>query len=164
MIYTERLQIRKYTLLDAPFIYELMNSEGWLKNIGNRNINSIADAEAYLERHYLSIYSSQGFGPYKVLLKDSSTAIGSCGLYKRDNLDFPDIGFAFLPEFVGQGYALEAAKAIMKYASEELKIEKIVGITLPENITSVKLLKKIGLAEIGTYNFEYVEELLLFST
>lgn len=139
-IETERLLIRKYTLKDAPFIYELMNSEGWLKYIGDRDIKNIEDAEAYLLKNYLSIYETQGFGPYLVSLKDE-TAIGSTGFYKRPNLDDPDIGFAFLPEFANKGYAFEAASAVMKFASEVLGIQKIVGFTLPNNEPSIKLLK-----------------------
>lgn len=139
-----------------------MNSEGWLKNIGDRNINSVQEAESYLLKNYMSSYEQQGFGPYSVSLKDG-TFIGSAGLYKRENLDHPDIGFAFLPEFVKKGYASEAAGAVMKYASEELGIQKIVGFTVPDNASSIKLLKKLGLSEIGTYSYGDSEELLLFS-
>ncbi len=163
MIQTERLELREYTLKDAPFIFKLMNSEGWLKNIGDRNIKTIEDAEAYLQKNYLSSYEKNGFGPYLVSLKDDGTPLGSAGLYKRDNLEYPDVGFAFLSEFGNKGYAFEASKAVMKFASEELKLQTIVGITLPENLSSIKLLKKLGLSEIGTHTFENGEELLLFS-
>ncbi len=159
---TDRLLLRQYVLSDAPFIYKLMNSEGWLKNIGDRGIKNIEDAEAYMQKNYLSSYEKHGFGPYLVSLKDG-TPIGSSGLYKRNNLEHPDVGFAFLSEFGNKGYAFESTKAVMKYAAEKLKLQTIVGITLPENISSVKLLKKLGLSEIGTYKYEDGEELLLFS-
>lgn len=159
-IETDRLIIRKYTSEDAPFIYKLMNSEGWLKYIGDRSINSVEDAEEYLYKNYLNSYEKHDFGPYLVILKDG-TIIGSAGLYKRENLDNPDIGFAFLPEFMNKGYAFEAARAVMNYASEELSIQKIVGFTVPDNASSIKLLKKLGLSEIGTYSYVEGEELLL---
>ncbi|SRX55646.1 GNAT family N-acetyltransferase [Aequorivita sp. CIP111184] len=163
MFQTERLELREYTLKDAPFIFELMNSEGWLKNIGDRNINSIEDAENYMLKNYISSYEKHGFGPYLVSIKEDGTTIGSAGLYKRENLNFPDVGFAFLAEFGKKGYAFEAAKAVLQFAAENLKIQTIVGIVLPENISSIKLLKKLGLMEIGTYKYEDGEELLLFS-
>ncbi len=163
MIQTERLELREYTLKDAPFIFKLMNSEGWLKNIGDRNIKTIEDAEAYMQKNYLSSYEKHGFGPYLVSLKEDGTPLGSAGLYKRDNLEYPDVGFAFLPEFANKGYAFEAANAVMQFAAETLKIETIVGITIPENFSSIKLLKKLGLSEFGTYTYEDGEELLLFS-
>lgn len=164
-IETERLLIRQYTIKDAPFIYKLMNSEGWIQNIGDRNIKTIEDAEAYMQKNYLSSYEKHGFGPYLVSLKADGTPLGSAGLYKRENLEHPDVGFAFLSEFANKGYAIKSSKAVMKFAAETLKLETIVGITLPQNISSIKLLKKLGLSEVGTYTYESEnsEELLLFS-
>lgn len=162
MIETERLTLREYTLGDAPFIYKLMNSEGWINNIGDRNIKTIAMAEEYLRTNYLGSYEKYGFGPYLVSLKNG-TPIGSAGLYKREGLDHPDIGFAFMPEFANQGYAYESAKAILDFVSEKLHLKTIVAITLETNLSSIKLLKKLGLVEIGTYIYGNGEELLLFS-
>lgn len=162
MLTTERLQLREYRIADAPFIHKLMNSEGWLKNIGDRKIHSTADAQAYMEKNYLPLYEKFGFGPFLVSLKDG-TPIGSAGLYKRDSLDHPDVGFAFLPEYGNRGYAFEAASAVMEYATNHLQLKTIVGITLENNESSIKLLKKLGLREIGTFTYEDGEELLLFS-
>src|SRR5690606_22194730 len=105
MIETERLFLREYTLEDAPFIFKLMNSDGWLKNIGDRHIKTVKDAEAYMQKFYLNSYVENGFGPFLVSLKETGVPIGSSGLYKRDNLEHPDVGFAFLPEFGKKGYA-----------------------------------------------------------
>lgn len=163
MIETERLILRKYTLEDAPFVYMLMNSEGWLKNIGDRNIKSVADAENYIQTNYFSIYEKYGYGPYLVSLKTTREPIGSAGLYKRNNLDYPDIGFAFLSKYFNQGFAYESASAVLKFASEKLRIYKVFGFTLEENKESIKLLKKLGLSEDGVYTYEDGEELLLFS-
>lgn len=159
---TDRLIIRKYTRDDAAFIFDLLNSEGWLKYIGDRNINTIEDAKCYLENNYLTCYNKQEYGPYLVLLKNG-TPIGSAGLYKREDLASPDIGFAFLPEFMNKGYAYEAASAVMEYAFEELGLTGIVGFTLPDNVPSIKLLQKLGLSKIGYYNYGVDENLILFS-
>ncbi len=162
-IETNRLLLRQYTLNDVPFIYKLMNSEGWIKNIGDRNIKTVEDAEAYMLKNYLSSYEKHGFGPYLVSLKEDGTPLGSAGLYKRDSLEHPDVGFAFLPEFANKGYAFEAASAVMEFAATTLGIKTIVGITLESNLSSIKLLKKLGLSEVGTFTYEDGEELLLFS-
>lgn len=163
MIETERLRLRKFTLMDASFIYKLMNTEGWLQNIGDRKIRSVMDAENYIQANYLNVYKKYGYGPYLVSLKKTGEPIGSAGLYKRDNLDYPDIGYAFLPEFWNKGFAYEAASAVLKYASEELNISKILAFTLKENSNSIKLLKKLGLSEAGNYTYQDGEELVLFS-
>ncbi len=142
---TERLNIRPFTLQDTAFIIELVNSEGWLKYIGDRNIKTTTDAEAYLSNGPIKSYTQNNFGLWMVELKDSHTPIGMCGLIKRDSLPNPDIGFAFLPAFEKQGYAFEAAQATMQYATHVLKLTTVLAITLPENSSSIKLLNKIGL-------------------
>ncbi|PKA84594.1 RimJ/RimL family protein N-acetyltransferase [Ulvibacter sp. MAR_2010_11] len=164
-ITTERLLLRRFTLLDAAFIYKLMNSPGWLQYIGDRNISSVKDAENYIEKHYLSSYETSGFGAFIVELKETGTAIGSSGLYKRDYLEHPDIGFAFLPEYSGKGYAFEAASATLEFARNTLKMHTFLAITLPENKDSIKLLNKLGLRAIDKVTMkDEDEELLLFST
>ena len=105
---TERLNIRPFTLQDAAFIIELVNSEGWLKYIGDRNIKNTTDAEAYLANGPIKSYAQHNFGLWMVERKNNQTPIVMCGLIKRDTLPNPDIGFAFLPAFEKQGYAFEA--------------------------------------------------------
>lgn len=163
MIETERLHLRNYTLTDAPFVFSLLNSEGWLKNIGDRKIRTVGDAENYIEMNYFSNYEKYGYGPYLVSLKETGTPIGSAGLYKREGLENPDVGYAFLPQFWNNGFAFEAADAVMQFALNELNIKKIAGITLPDNISSINLLRKLGFTEIGNYAYEDGETLLLFS-
>ncbi|MCH9662018.1 MAG: GNAT family N-acetyltransferase [Bacteroidetes bacterium] len=164
-IVTDRLQLENTALTHAPFYYELFNSEGWLQYIGNRNINSIKDAETYLAEKQIPLFKKHGYGNCTVFLKDSKIPIGSCGLYKREQLEHPDIGFAFLPEFIGKGYGYEAAHAMMEYAKKDLNITKIFGFTVDYNHASIALLTKLGFQEKGTFTFEDdPEELLLFST
>ena len=86
-----------------------------------------------------------------------------CGIIKRDNLENPDIGFAFLPEFTGKGLAFEIANATMKYAKDQLKLPAIFAITVSANKTSIKLLEKIGMEFIKPFCFpENNEELMLY--
>lgn len=161
---TDRLVIRQIRLSDAPFYVQLFNSEGWLKYIGDRNVHTVAEAEAYIQKHYLSSYEQHGYGSFAVILKGQDKMIGACGLYKREQLEHADIGFAYLPEYMGKGYGFEAAQAVMDYAQHELEMETILGFTVDYNLASIALLKKLGLKEAGTFRFEDDdEELLLFS-
>ena len=165
-IETERLLLRKIEVTDAPFFYELFSSEGWMQFIGDRNIQTVVDAEQQIKEKYIPSYTLNGYGSYLVIEKDSEKAIGTCGIYKRSNLDHPDIGFAFLPEFLRKGYGYEAANAILEHAYKVLKMNKILAFTLPKNIASIKLLEKLGLQSQGTYMTEgdTSEELWLFSS
>jgi len=163
MIQTPRLTLRELTPDDAPFMLELLNSPGWLTYIGDRNVHNLADARQYLEERNIPSYEKNGFGFYAVVHTEDEVVIGTCGLAQRDFLDDPDIGFAFLPQYAGQGYALEAAQAVMNFAQEDLGLTRILAFTLPSNEPSIRLLEKIGLHNIGTINIpDDPEELLLF--
>ena len=160
---TERLSLREFNTTDATFIIQLLNSKGWLKFIGDRHIKTIEQAENYLTNGPMKSYSVNGFGLSMVELKNTHTPIGMCGLIKRDNLPDIDIGFAFLEEFMGNGYAFEIAQATINFAKESLKKETILAITLPTNVRSINLLKKIGMKFEKNFSFEgSTEELMLF--
>jgi RimJ/RimL family protein N-acetyltransferase len=160
---TDRLTIRQLTLADAPFIVELVNTPGWLRFIGDRNIKTDEQAENYLTNGPLASYAQNGFGLYGVELKSAKTLIGMCGLIKRETLPNPDIGFAFLPEAMGKGFAFEAANAVMSLAINTLKLPTVLAITLPDNNSSRKLLEKIGLKFVRMMLSPETEELMLYS-
>ena len=145
VIETERLILRKFTLEDAPFVLELVNTSAWLQFIGDRNVYTVEESENYLRNGNLKSYAEHGFGFYLVATKESNEAIGMCGLVKRDSLEDIDIGFAFLPNSIGKGYGYEAASATLDYALNVLKLGRIVAIVDPQNASSIALIKKIGL-------------------
>lgn len=143
-ICTQRLRLRRVTLHDAPFILKLVNDPDWLTYIGDKNVNNLEDAENYIKYGPLAMYEQFGFGLMLVELKHSAEPIGSCGLLQRDYLDCPDIGFAFMPAFRGQGYAYEAALGIMDEAKAQ-HIVRIAGLTSLNNEASMGLLRKLGM-------------------
>jgi RimJ/RimL family protein N-acetyltransferase len=162
---TKRLVISKFDLDDASFFKELVNTPNWLKYIGDRNIKTIKDAEIRIKEGHLKSYETNGFGFYKLLLKDENhKPIGTCGLIKRDALEHVDIGFAMLPDYEGKGFGYESSKAIMELAKNKFKLNKIVAITLENNVSSIHLLEKLGLTfEKKVKPFDDNEELLLFA-
>jgi len=141
---TQRLTIRELNLADAPFILELVNTPGWLQYIGDRKIHSTIDAEKYLLEGPLNSYKKNGFGLYMVERTQDNIALGICGLLKREYLEFPDLGFAFLPEHFGHGYAYEATDACLTMATTTFGFNSVQAITTPNNQSSISLLKKIG--------------------
>jgi RimJ/RimL family protein N-acetyltransferase len=155
---TNRLSLKEFTREDAFFIIELLNSPGWLQFIGDRNVKTNEQAIAYLENGPLKSYSDNKFGLWMVELKETKTAIGMCGLIKRDSLENPDIGFAFLPSYVGKGYAFEIASATLAFAKDTLGIQKISAITVGSNSRSIRLLEKTGFRFIKTFRFPGSEE------
>lgn len=141
---TERLIIREMTTDDAAFVLELINTPKFHKYIADRGVRTVEQAERYIEERFSANYEKNGFGMLAVCLRDG-TPIGNCGFVSRDTLPGPDIGFAFLPEYEGKGYALESARAMMQYGEKALGFADVFAITSLENESSIKLLEKLGL-------------------
>ena len=161
---TERLQLRRFCFDDSEFIISLLNSEGWLKYIGDRNVKTKEQGKNYLKNGPLKSYEQNGFGLSMVETKDGRP-IGMCGLIKRDYLKRPDIGFAFLPEYSSMGYGFEIASAVLVHARNQLNLPIILAITVPNNVKSIGLLEKVGLRFVKSFRTEPgAEELMLYST
>jgi len=141
---TNRLQLCRLTLKDAPFILELVNDPAWIRFIGDRGIRTLKAAKEYIKNGPKKSYAQFGFGLYLVKLKDSDIPMGMCGLLRRDTLDDVDIGFAFLPQYTGKGYASEAAKVVLDHARNILGMKRILAITSVDNNNSIRLLEKLG--------------------
>lgn len=147
---TDRLVIRKLELDDAAFILDLLNQPSFIRFIGDRGVRGLEDARTYIEDRALSSYEKNGFGPFAVELKASGLTIGIVSLLDREELDDVDVGFAFLPDSWRQGFASEASSAVLEYAFSELGLRRVIAITQPDNIASIRTLEKMGLTFDGT--------------
>jgi len=145
VIETKRLNLRWLAETDDEFILDLLNQPSWLEYIGDRGVRNLDDARAYIHNGPLAMISQHGFGLYLVELKDTGMPMGLCGLLKREALDDVDIGFAFLPDYCGLGYAREAANACLEYAGAHIGLERLVAITVPTNQSSIRLLESLGM-------------------
>lgn len=162
---TERLTISPVSIQDAPFILKLFNTPKWIKNIGNRNINTVQEAEDYIRMKMLPPLLKLGFSNYIVTRKSDQQKIGTCGLYDREGIEGIDIGFAFLPEFEKQGYAFESVSKLKRVGLQEFQISELSAITLKDNIGSQNLLNKIGLTFKKMVRMPNdPKELMLFTT
>ena len=153
---TQRLALATLILDHAAFIHQLLNTPGWLEFIGDRNVRSEAEAYTYINK----INENPAVNYWTVCLPDEPAPIGVISLIQRDYLDFPDIGFAFLPEFGGNGYAFEAASAILDHLRGESHYPRLYAVTLPGNTASIRLLVKLGFHFQRPETFEHQEKLL----
>jgi RimJ/RimL family protein N-acetyltransferase len=137
---TERLVIRPIEIGDASFMLQLLNTEGWIKFIGDRKVHSIEEASVYIQK----FVTNPNFHYHTIYLKSNATPIGVLSFLKRDEYEFPDLGFALLPDFERSGFAYEAASAYLNHFKSNSEIKQIIGITKEINIKSIQLLEKLG--------------------
>ncbi|MBL4708380.1 MAG: GNAT family N-acetyltransferase [Flavobacteriales bacterium] len=137
---TKRITLKELESEDSLFILELLNTDGWLKFIGDRNIQNEEDALNYIEK----IKSNSAVTYWVVQLNENGNKLGIITLIKREDFDFYDLGFAFLPQFENNGYAYEASDAVMNFIIELTDLRIILASTMPENKSSIKLIEKLG--------------------
>ena len=141
---TGRLTIRPFELGDCDFVIRLLNEPSFIANIADKGVRNREQAAAYLNEGPLKAYREHGHGLYLVALRESGQPIGMCGLIKRDCFQEVDLGYAFLPEFTGQGYAQEAGRAVLEYGARSLGLKTVIAIVLPANKPSTTLLERLG--------------------
>lgn len=142
---TERLLIRPVSVDDADIIFQLYNMPNFIKFIGNKNINSLSDAENYIRSKFLPQIEKLGFGNYILVLKEGDQKIGSVGIFQREGLDVADIGFSVLEKYEGKGLMFEAAQKVRSMVMENFGLNKISAITSKDNFSSQKLIERLGL-------------------
>ncbi len=143
---TERLLLRPTGLDDAEFILQLLNTPGWLKFVGDRNVHDEKQAAQYIQDRMLPQLDRLGHSNNTIIRKEDGAKVGCCGLYDRDGIDGLDIGFALLPEYERMGYAYEASQAVIDYGKLHFNLNLVNAITDPQNLPSQKLLTKLGLS------------------
>jgi ribosomal-protein-alanine N-acetyltransferase len=146
LIETDRLALRELQAgLDETFVLELLSSRGFIENIGDRGVRDLESARRYILEGPGASYAQNGYGLWRVARREDDTPVGICGLVRRDGLEAPDVGYAFLEETWGRGYAVEAASATLDYARGVLGLGLILAITKPGNQASIRVLEKIGM-------------------
>ncbi|PHS15395.1 MAG: hypothetical protein COA86_13980 [Kangiella sp.] len=160
LIKSTRLVIREFNHEDAEFIIKLLNEPSFIENIADKGIKNQQDAIKYLNDGPIASYKKFSFGLWLVELlpeahsKRNPIPIGMCGLLKREELEDVDLGYAFLPNYCGKGYAEESAKVVLETAKKQFNLNRVVAITKVGNQSSEKLLGKLG--------FNYEKRLQLY--
>lgn len=149
---TPRLQIVPIQESDHAFIKALMNSPGWLRYIGDRKIRDMAAAQAYIHNNLRASYIKYGHGLMKLISSVNNNTVGICGLLQRDYLNAPDLGFAILPGYEGQGYIREGSSAILQHAKSAMGLSQVHAITTLDNHRCHHLLERLQFARIKEIN------------
>ena len=151
---TERLLIRPFRLEDVEVAYAMNADPEVVQYTGDGGVVSMAEMRRRIEEDVLGDYQKYGFGRMAVEWKATGEFIGFAGLKYLDDLAEVDLGYRFLKAFWGKGIATEAAKAILRYGFDVLGLKKIIGLVLPENAGSIRVLEKLHF----TFEKDFIED------
>jgi len=145
IVETSRLILRHIVTDDAAFILALLNDPSFLQYVGDKKVRNLESAKNYIVEGPVASYESFGYGLYLVELTRNREPIGICGILRRDFHDHAELGFALMPGYRGNGYAVEAVQATVDFARDKLRLTQIIAITDPGNVNSIKVLEKLGM-------------------
>lgn len=142
---TERLDLRPLTLANAADYWPLVRDADILRHVGEAPCTSLDAVRELLRSKPLADYANHGYGRLAVIRRDDGRFVGWCGLKYLPELDEVDIGYRFLRDCWGHGYASEAGAAVLQQGFTQLGLRRIVGLVVPDNLASVRVLQKLGL-------------------
>jgi RimJ/RimL family protein N-acetyltransferase len=143
---TERLRLRALTLDDLEAWHAISHDaeRAWF----GQAQSTLDDSRSNLERR-MAQQERDGFSLWAVELKASREVIGVAGLVHLQDGPEIEVGYRLLEPHWGNGYATEAARASIAFGLDELGLERIVAVTLPDNLASRRVLEKCGLTSVG---------------
>jgi len=157
-IETARLHLRMFTPNDLDDLMLIFGDPDVMKYLGIEAGTTLTreEVEVTLER-MIEFWANNGFGRWAIINKEDGRMIGLCGLRLLEGA--PELVYAIAKAYWGRGLATEAAKASLRYAFEELQLERIVAITRHGNTASIRVMKKIGMSyenEVNHYGVDGV--------
>jgi len=144
LVETNRLLLRMFEAGDLDSAFRLFNDEEVQKYLSSENRRTCEQMKFTL-RNLVKRWQERGFGLWCVSEKGSDKMFGYCGFQYLDKTPDVEVLFAFFKDYWGKGFATEAAKASLKFAFEELQLEKVFAVTHPKNTASRSVLEKIGM-------------------
>lgn len=145
---TRRLQLRAFTVDDATAFHDLNSNPDVMRYTGEAHSESVEQAREAIAAY--PDFDTVGYGRWGCELLETGEVIGFCGLKYLVELGETDVGFRFLPRYWGQGLATEACEATLAYAFDVLGLTQVIGLVLPENGASIRVLEKVGMRREGT--------------
>lgn len=144
---TKRLKQRAFAVTDADAFYALNGNKDVMRLTGEPPTKSVEEAREAIAAY--PDFDTIGYGRWACVLKETGQIIGFCGLKYLPEFDAVDLGYRFLPKFWGQGLATEACTASLQFGFDTLDLNQIIGLVLPENVASIRVLEKVGMQKEG---------------
>lgn len=155
-IETSRLRLRMFTPDDLDDLERLFSDPEVMLYLGVEAGKTLSreETEEALSS-FIQGWHQRGFGRWAVILKETKRFIGLCGLKLLEGQ--PELIYVLEKQYWGKGLATEAARAALRYGFEEVKLERIIAVTRPENVASQRVMQRLGMKWEGEGRYYGVE-------
>lgn len=151
---SERIFLRPYIQADFVQLHRILSDKETMYAWGHGF--SKKESQEWLDKQ-LAHYQQYGFGIWAIVEKQSGEIIGNAGLnYAEINLkgktqEVVEIGYLLHHDFWDKGYGSEAARMCVKYGFETLGLEEVYCLIKEDNLSSLKVAKKLSMQKVGEY-------------
>lgn len=156
---TNRFYLREIMEQDLPGMFALDADPEVHRYLGNKPVTSVQETEIIIQ-NVRKQYQDNGIGRWAIIDKNTAAFIGWSGLKLEKNLrkgvEYYDLGYRLRREYWGQGIASESAQLALDYGFGTLGLTEIFAAAQVANIASNKILQKVGLTFIETFDYEGV--------
>jgi RimJ/RimL family protein N-acetyltransferase len=147
---TPRLLIRPFVLDDAPVVNARLDSDPRQMQFTGSVKTLEETREALLRQIEWTQNHPHGCGKWAVVLRADNSIVGWCALVPLPGRpEDIEVGYIISPLFWGQGFATEAAAALVEYAFRELRRPAVYSMVNPQNHPSVRVTQKLGMNKVG---------------
>lgn len=149
---TEHFLVRFCTMADADDVAVFWNDQEVMKYIGDGSWGGdIPIVKKFLQKTIASYSKAPGYGDCAVVDKQSKKVVGLAGLELLAGSNEIEAGYILSREYWGRGFGTEILKGLIKYGFSQLQCEKIIAISVPENLASIKVMEKCGMHYVCQY-------------
>ncbi|MBW4577564.1 MAG: GNAT family N-acetyltransferase [Aphanothece sp. CMT-3BRIN-NPC111] len=158
LIDTARMRLRPLAKSDLDSLARIYSDPDVMKYRLYSQPASFEQTQESLQS-YLAHWERYGFGRWAVVHKPNQQFIGHCGLENLPILGEVELNYLLAKEYWGRGLTTEAARSLIKYGFETLKLQGLVALAKPENLASLRIMQKIGMQYervVQLYGVEWV--------
>ena len=145
LVSTARLHAREMRMDDCDQLFNLDSNPDVQKYTGQEPVKNKEQVIQTLKNRVFADYENHGYGRWSIFRKEDDAFIGWAGLKYLPEFKETDLGYRFLPEFWGKGYATEISEAIVEYGFNKLGLKRIIAVAMPENKASIRVIQKLGM-------------------
>ena len=141
---TPRLILRPFEVADIESSWVMNNDPEVSRYTGDGGVVSRDEMERRIREDVMGDYEKYGYGRMAVEVKGGARFIGFAGLKYLEDLQQVDLGYRLMQQYWGKGYATEVGSACIQFGFENLGLNEIIAMVLPENVASIRVLQKLG--------------------
>lgn len=144
---TDRLRLRPCGIEDIEPIHALWTNDHVRHFLFDDRVISLDDTRAFVESSVAN-FEQHGYGLWLVFAHETNDLVGFAGFLRSDE-EIPSLIYGLHPNFCGQGYASEAARAVLNYALDDLELARVRADVDEPNVSSIRVLERLGMMRTG---------------